>query len=224
MRESQEPRGRDDFLVRTARFYRSSVRHSLCLLSSVLLLAVGAGVLVYAFNGFVQHAWVMNLGDLSLAILGMAGVAAGWGIRLGLCIARVAHEVLLRLDDDHRSGQGTEVDRQTETHPLERADVGSNAGSPFKSWLRELSTRELSVGWRFLVMVPLGFSAALSLLVIAARRFPGVDEFLHQRSVHLEYLCVCVLVLMSVPAYMMLFWGIICKRANTAMPTPKASR
>jgi len=142
------------------------------------------------------------------------GVFAGWFIRVVLCMSRVAHEVLLRLDDDYKRAYGTEAKARQEGAIPKSAEDGSSVHSLSKSDLRKLSTRDLTVGWRLLVMIPLVVGSLLLVLAIGAWQVPRLGNLVFQCGVRLEYLCLGGLVLMMIGAYLMPLGGIIYRRAS----------
>lgn len=214
MRKLREARGRDDFLLRIARFYRSDARHCMCLLCSVLLLALGVGVFVYIIHEAIQRGGALILRDFGLGLVGLAGIFAGWLIRLALCVSRVAHEVLLRVDDDYRRAHRTEADRQQVGTIRKSAGVGLRVYSLSKSALRKLSTRDFTAGWCLLVVTPMIIGGLLLVFSIGAWLFPRLGDFVYERGVRMEYICLSGLVLMMIGAYLMPFGAILPTRTS----------
>ena len=154
------------------------------------------------------------LGDLALGVAGLMGVFAGLFIRVILCLSRVAHEVLLRLDDDYNGVYGTDAEGEREGVKRKSAESGLSFDSISKSELRELSTRDLTVGWRSLVMIPLVLGGLLLVLSIGAWQIPRLGNLVFQCGVPLEYLCLGGLVLMMIGASLMPLGGIVYRRAS----------
>jgi len=204
----------NDFLIKIARFHRSAASRSNYLLLSASLSAVGVLLFLYPVYGAIQRGRSLVLGDLAFGVAGLMGVFAGWFIRIVLCMSRVAHEVLLRLDDDYDGAHTTETDSHQEGIVRKSAEGGSSFHSLSKSKLRELSTRDLTAGWRLLVMVPLVVGGLLLALSIGAWQVPAFGTILLKRGVRLEYLCIAGLMFMSIGAYMMPLGGIVYRRAS----------
>lgn len=204
----------NDYLIRIARFHRSAVCRSNCLLISVSLSGVGVLLFLYPVYSAIQRGGALMVSDLALGMVGLVGVFAGWFIRIALCISRIAHEVLRRVDDDYNSAHGTEVDGQRGESTPESAEVGSSYHLLAKSDLRKLSTRNLTAGWRLLVIVPLVVGGLLLVSSICAWQVPAFGTILLKRGVRLEYLCIAGLMLMSIGAYLMMFGGIVYRRSS----------
>lgn len=213
MRKPQEPLMRDDFLVRIARFHGSNTWRSVCLLLSVSFAGVGAILLLYAVYRAMEHGWAPVLDDLALGLFGFVGIFVAWFIRIVLCLSRVAHEVLVRLDDDYSRAYGIEAEGQREGVDRKSDDDGLSFHSLSKSDLRKLSTRDLTAGWRSLVMIPLVVGSLLLVLAIGAWQVPRLGNLVFQYGVRLEYLWLGGLVLMMIGAYLMPLGGIIYRRA-----------
>jgi len=153
------------------------------------------------------------VGDLVLGMVGLAGVFAGWCVRIVLCISRVAHEILLRLDDDYDRAYGSDAEGRQEEVISKSDEDRLSFHSLSKSGLRELSTRDLTVGWRLLVMVPLVVGGLLLVLTLGAWQVPRLGNLIFQYGVRLEYLWVGGLMLMMIGAYLMPLGNIVYRRA-----------
>ena len=214
MRKTEEPRIRDDFLVRIARFHRENAWHSVCLLLSGSFACVGMPLLLYPVYRAIKDGWSLGLDDLVFYLLGFVGIFVAYFIRVFLCLSRVAHEVLLRLDDDYNSAYGTETESQQEGVIRKSAGDGSTFHSLSQSKLQRLSTRDLNAVRRLLVMVPIVAGVLVLVLSILAWQFPRLGNVVYQRGVRLEYLCLGGLMLMMIAAYLMQFGGIVHRRAS----------
>ena len=214
MRKRQKANGRDDFLARIARFHRSDAWRSVCLLASISLSGVGVLLLLYVLCRAIQGGKVFVPGDLALAVLGLLGIFAAWLIRVGLCMSRVAHEILLHLDEEYNETERTELARHQEVSSPKCGTGGLTYQLPLKYRLRELSTRDLRTSWRLLVVVPIVAGLVSLLLTIGAWRIRSLDVILQEWGVRLEYLCIAGLLSIAVGGYLMLLGGIVSKRVD----------
>lgn len=214
MTRMQKPREREAHLLRVARFHHSHMRRSVCLLCSVLLLSLGVGAFIYAVHIAVQSGDSIDLSEVVFGLIGLMGVFAGWMIRQALCLARVTHELLRRLDDDYNRAFCADAEgRQREANP-KCADGETSLRSPVRPIMLKLSTRSFGAGWRLLVWVPLVVGGMLLTLSIVSWQVPSLGDFLCQRGVFLDYLCLSGLVLIVIGTYVMLLGVIVHRRAS----------
>lgn len=188
---------RPDFLAMLAMSERSTLLW-VGLFSGLLLLVAGTVMFLYPFT---VRPDAVRIEDLTICVFGCAAVTVGQFLVLFVTVCHMAYHILLRVDG--------------------RTDTGSSFQPPSNSWLRELSTRDLNVRWRLLVMVPLFVGVLLLLLAIGAWQVPTFDAILLARGVRLEYLCIGGVALMLLAACLIPLGGIVHGRASKRDRVPR---
>jgi len=181
------------------------------LLMGAALLGTGGVMLLLPF---VRERDALSVEDLTVSIFGCAAIAVGILFVVTTTLWQLAHELLLRLDDDYKHVFGPEAQEWQERTIPKSAEDGTRLDSHSRSKLRRLSTRSLTSGWRLLVMVPLALGGLLLVLSISAWQVPSVGNLVCQRGVRLEYLCLAGLVLMMIGACLMPLGGMVCGRVS----------
>ncbi len=175
-----------------------------------VMLVAGALSCVYPF---VFLARPVTSEFLAISLLGVAAMATGWAVSLAYWMSRLAHEILLRLDGerDDRPGHVARNERDTDAAMHTEDD---STPPPSGTWLRELSTRDLRLGWRLLVVAPVILGGALLLLTVIASQAAALGNLVSQSGLRLEHLCVGGLALIMLGACLMPLGGVVSKQAN----------
>lgn len=155
----------------------------------------------------------------AIAVFGLCVAGMLLSFVVNLITARILMQELERLKDQiHLDGDcnfadGAETESQQERAIPKSHEDGLSFHSLSKSDLRKLSSRDLTAGWRSLVMIPLVVGGLLLVLAIGAWQVPRLGNLVFQHGVRLEYLCVGGLVLMMIGAYLIPLGNIVYRRA-----------